>query len=201
MGANELTRRGFVEGAGLTPLFVSAATIADARAIKTAPMGNPDPYSYVDPELAGPLRNWPGGFDAPNASNLASMRAGDGPDSSKLNAPELQPRNAKIPGRAGAADIPVLIIDPKLDQKNKPAVLYIHGGGYVLGSADGNLRTAQDIAHGTDSLVVSVDYTLAPEAKFPISLEQNYAALAWLHKNAGQLGVDVETSQLLGGAT
>ena len=164
-------------------------------------MGNPDPYSYVDPELAGPLRNWPGGFDAPNASNLASMRAGDGPDSSKRNAPELQPRNAKIPGRAGAADIPVLIIDPKLDQKNKPAVLYIHGGGYVLGSADGNLQDREDIAHGTDSLVVSVDYTLAPEAKFPISLEQNYAALAWLHKNAGQLGVDVETSQLLGGAT
>ena len=153
-------------------------------------MGSQDPFSYVDPELAGPLRNWPGSFDAPNARNLASMRAGDGPDSLGLTAPEFQPRRTKIPGRAGAADIPVLIIDPKPDQRNKPAVLYIHGGGYILGSADSNLRNAQDIAQGTDSLVVSVDYTLAPEAKFPISLEQNYAALAWLHKNAGQLGVD-----------
>ena len=153
-------------------------------------MGSQDPFSYVDPELAGPLRNWPGSFDAPNARNLASMRAGDGPDSLGLAAPEFQPRRTKIPGRAGAADIPVLIIDPKPDQRNKPAVLYIHGGGYILGSADSNLRNAQDIAQGTDSLVVSVDYTLAPEAKFPISLEQNYAALAWLHKNAGQLGVD-----------
>ena len=153
-------------------------------------MGSQDPFSYVDPELAGPLRNWPGSFDAPNARNLASMRAGDGPDSLGLTAPEFQPRRTKIPGRAGAADSPVLIIDPKPDQRNKPAVLYIHGGGYILGSADSNLRNAQDIAQGTDSLVVSVDYTLAPEAKFPISLEQNYAALAWLHKNAGQLGVD-----------
>ena len=190
MGENQWTRRGFVESAGLTTLLVSAATAADARTAKAASAPNPDPYSYVEPELAGPLRNWPGGFEAPNAGNLASMRAASGPDSPGLTAPELQPRKMKVPGRAGAADIPILIIDPKPDQKNKSAVVYIHGGGYVLGSADGNLRNAQDIAQGTDSLVVSVDYTLAPEAVFPASLEQNYAALAWLHQNAGQLGVN-----------
>jgi acetyl esterase/lipase len=183
-----MTRRGFVESAGLTPLLVSAP--ADARTIKAVSAGNPDPYAYVDPELAGPLRNWPGGFDAPDARNLASMRAADGPIGPGLSAPEFQPRKAKVPGRAGTPDVPILIIDPKPDQKNKSAVLYIHGGGYVLGTADSNLRNAQEIAQGTDSLVVSVDYALAPEAKFPISLEQNYAGLAWLHKNAGQLGVD-----------
>jgi acetyl esterase/lipase len=191
MGTNEWTRRGFVERAGLTSLLVSAATAAGAQNMKAASVGNQDPFAYVDPELAGPLRNWPGGFDAPNARNLASMRAADSPIGAGFNAPELQPRRAKVPGRAGTPDVPILIIDPKPDQKNKPAVLYIHGGGYVLGSADLNLRNAQDIAQGTDSLVVSVDYTLAPEAVFPAAREQNYAALAWLHQNAGQLGVDV----------
>jgi acetyl esterase/lipase len=190
VGTNELTRRGFVERAGLTPLLVSAAAAADVRNVKAAPADNQDPFAYVDPELAGPLRNWPGGFDAPSARNLAAMRAGDSPIGPGLSAPELQPRRATVSGRAGATDIPILIIDPKPDQRNKPAVVYIHGGGYVLGSADLNLRNAQDIAQGTDSLVVSVDYKLAPEAVFPAALEQNYAALAWLHQNAGQLGVD-----------
>jgi acetyl esterase/lipase len=190
MGTNKLTRRGFVEGAGLTPLLMSAAAAADAGTAKAAQAGNQDPFAYVDPELAGPLRNWPGGFDAPNAQNLAAMRAGDSPIGPGMSAPELQPRKAKVPGRGGAADIPILIIDQRPDQKNKTAVLYIHGGGYVLGSADTNLRNAQDIAQGTDSLVVSVDYTLAPEAVFPTALEQNYAALGWLHQNAGQLGAD-----------
>ena len=58
------------------------------------------------------------------------------------------------------------------------------------GRADNSIRLPQDIAQATGGMVVSVDYTLAPEAVFPKSLEQNYAALAWLHKNAGQSGVD-----------
>jgi acetyl esterase/lipase len=57
---------------------------------------------------------------------------------------------------------------------------------------------AQDIAQGTDSMVVSVDYTLSPEAHFPKSLEQNYAALAWLHKNGGQFGVDPARLAVMG---
>ncbi len=192
MGTPELTRRGFVGRAGLAPLLVSAASVQNAQA---APAGNIDPYAYVDPELAAPLKNWPGGFDAPNAGNLAAMRARDAL-SPTLSAPELQPRKAKVPGRGG--DVAVLIIDPKPAQKNKPAVIYIHGGGYVLGTAGTSVRLAQEIAKSTEGLVVSVDYTLAPEAVFPTSLEQNYAALAWLHKNAGQLGVDAAKIAICG---
>jgi acetyl esterase/lipase len=198
MGTKDLTRRDFIESVGMTSLLASTAIVADARNASAAPTASPDPFAYVDPELAGPLRNWPGSFVAPNARNLASMRAGDGPDSPGLKAPELQPRRMKVPARSGSTDVPILIIDQKPDQRNKPAVVYIHGGGYILGSADSNLRTAQDIAHGTDSLVVSVDYKLAPEAVFPTALEQNYAALAWLHQNAGQLGVDAARIAICG---
>ena len=71
-------------------------------------------------------------------------------------------------------------------------------GGYVVGRADTNIQLAQDIAQGTGSMVVSVDYTLAPEAHFPKSLDQNYAALSWLHKNAGQFGVDPARIAVMG---
>ena len=87
---------------------------------------------------------------------------------------------------------------PKPGGKNRPATVYVHGGGYVLGSAATNLQLAQDIAQATQSLVVSVDYTLAPEAVFPIAREQNYAALAWVHENAQKLGVDRSRIAVMG---
>jgi len=179
------TRRGFVGSAAMAPLLLGAATQAGAQAV--AATINPDPYSYVDPELAVALRKFPGDLATPNAGNLAALRAGDR-NSSVSDAPELQPRKASVPGPGG--DVPVLIVDPKPGAKNRPATIYIHGGGYVVGRADTNIQLAQDIAQAIDSMVVSVDYTLAPEAHFPQSLEQNYAALAWLHKNAAQFGVD-----------
>lgn len=169
----------------MAPLLLGAAAGAQTSAISV----NPDPYSYVDPQLAVPLRNWPANATPVDAGNLAALRAGDA-NSSASNAPALQPRKATVPGRAGAPNVSVLIIDPTPDGRNRPATIYIHGGGYVLGTAATNLRLAQDIAQATSSLVISVDYTLAPEAKFPVSLEQNYATLAWLHNNADQFGVD-----------
>jgi len=180
----------------MTPFLIGAAMAADARAIAAA-ADNTDPYSYVDPELAAALKKFPQSGEAPNASNLAAWRAGD-TNSSASTAPELQPKKAMVPGPGGQGEVPVLIIDPKPDQRNRPATIYIHGGGFIVGRADTNLRLAQDIAQSTQSLVVSVDYTLAPEAKFPISLEQNYAALAWLHEQASRLGIDRERIAIMG---
>ena len=194
---NKFTRRGFIERAGMAPLLAGAAAAADARTIVAA-AENPDPYSYVDPELAAALKKFPQSGEAPSASNLAAWRAGDTNSGSVSSAPELQPRKAMVPGPVGQAEVPVLIFDPKPGQRNRPATLYIHGGGFIVGRADTNLRLPQDIAQSTQSLVVSVDYTLAPEAVFPIALEQNYAALAWLHEQAQQLGIDPERIAVMG---
>jgi hypothetical protein len=101
MGTRELTRRGFIESVGMTSLLASTAIVAGARNANAASTANQDLFAYVDPELAGPLRNWPGSFEAPNARNLASMRAGDGPGSPELNAPELQPRRTQSAIRRG----------------------------------------------------------------------------------------------------
>jgi acetyl esterase/lipase len=141
----------------------------------------------IDPAYAEAVRKFSGNLGAPNAHDLAVLRAG-AKSRSTSDAPGLQPRRAAVPGPGG--DVPVLIIDPRPGMRSRPATIYIHGGGYVMGRADTTIHRAQDIAQATDSMVVSVDYTLAPEAVFPKALEQNYAVLAWLHKNGGQFGVD-----------
>jgi len=118
MKSAPLTRRGFVKNAAMSPLMLSAAMSAEAWAA-----GNFDPWSNVDPELAAALKKFPQNVEAPNARNLAASRAGDvaGPAS---KAPELQPRKTTVPG-PGGKNVPVLIIDPKLGGKNRPATIDI----------------------------------------------------------------------------
>jgi len=145
-----------------------------------------DPYAGADPELAAALRVFPL-LETPTSDNLSTLRAANR-NRSISAAPELQPRQAVARGPAG--DVPVLIFDPKPHLRDRPATIYIHGGGFIMGRADTTLQRAQDIAQATDGMVVSVDYLLAPEAPFPAALEQNLAVLAWLHENAGRFGVD-----------
>jgi len=70
------------------------------------------------------------------------------------------------------------------------AYLHIHGGGYVIGSADMTAPQSKAIAAALGCFVVSVDYRLAPETAFPGAVEDCYAALKWLHGQAAALGVD-----------
>jgi acetyl esterase/lipase len=69
-------------------------------------------------------------------------------------------------------------------------LLHIHGGGFVVSRAKDSLRTIQDMAVRHDCVVVTVDYRLAPETRFPGSLEDIYTALRWVHHRAKDLGVD-----------
>ena len=71
-----------------------------------------------------------------------------------------------------------------------PAVLYIHSGGFVFGSIEAEHTHAAGLALGTDSLVVSVDYRLAPEHRYPAALEDCYAALEWIAAACVELEVN-----------
>jgi acetyl esterase/lipase len=91
----------------------------------------------------------------------------------------------------GSPDVRVWIVDRRTQRTvPTPAVLHLHGGGYIGSSAALMFPTLKQLSTTLDCLVVSVDYRLAPETPFPGSLEDNYAALAWLHANAKELGVD-----------
>ncbi|MFI7618735.1 alpha/beta hydrolase [Nonomuraea terrae] len=98
----------------------------------------------------------------------------------------LRVRDTVVPG----PDVPVRIYTPVRGDRPLPALLYIHGGNYVLGNLEMSHVMLMDLALATQAVIVSVDYRLAPENPFPAGLEDCYAALAWLTENAADLDVD-----------
>lgn len=92
-----------------------------------------------------------------------------------------------IPGPQG--EIPIRIYADR-GTRNRPAVLYYHGGGWVLGNLDTHDKVTRYLAAGSSCVVVSVNYRLAPEHPFPAAVEDAYAALQWVSTNAETIGVD-----------
>jgi acetyl esterase len=70
-----------------------------------------------------------------------------------------------------------------------PALLYVHGGGWVLGDLESHDDVCRSLAHRTPCVVVSVDYRLSPEAKFPVPLDDCETALKWTVEHAAELGI------------
>jgi len=85
--------------------------------------------------------------------------------------------------------LPVRIYTP-CDRDELPLVLYIHGGGWVVGSIETHDNVCRKLANLAGAIVVSVGYRLAPENKFPAGLEDVYAALQWISTEASALGGD-----------
>jgi acetyl esterase/lipase len=97
-----------------------------------------------------------------------------------------------VPGPAGAPDVLVRVYVPDERPTPSPALLDIHGGGFVMGSMAMEHAGALSFARTLGVVVVAVEYRLAPEHPFPAGLEDCYAALQWLHRSAGELQVDPE---------
>ncbi len=126
-------------------------------------------------------------------SDLANARAEMAAAAS--SAPPREPsvpltaRDRTVPGPAGSPDVRVRVYAPASRADTLPGLLYVHGGGFVLGSIDSDGR-AQELAAAAQAVVVSVDYRLAPESPFPAGLHDCLAALTYLAKNAAELGID-----------
>ncbi len=71
-----------------------------------------------------------------------------------------------------------------------PVIVYYHGGGHVIGSLDTHDFIARNLCAGAEALLASVDYRMGPEHKFPAAVDDCFAALQWVHANAGSLGAD-----------
>jgi acetyl esterase/lipase len=102
----------------------------------------------------------------------------------------LEIRNVTVPGPEGGPDVPVRVYAPAEHSGNLPGLVYIHGGGFILGSLDQVDPLAKLLADELSMVVVSVDYRLAPENRFPDGLEDCYAALQWTAAKASDLGID-----------
>ncbi|MBI3744530.1 MAG: alpha/beta hydrolase [Chloroflexi bacterium] len=103
--------------------------------------------------------------------------------------PEMvKTEDRKVPGPNG--DISVRIYTPKTGAAPRPVLVWFHGGGWVLGSLRMGDPVCREIANAAGCTVVSVDYRLAPEHKFPAPVEDCYAATGWVAKNAASFGGD-----------
>jgi acetyl esterase len=104
--------------------------------------------------------------------------------------PDVAAEDRRVPGPRG--EIPVRVYTPTEARASaRPVLVYYHGGGFVLGSIASHDSVCRALAVGADALVVSVDYRLAPEHKFPAGVEDAVAAFRWVAREAaGALGGD-----------
>ncbi len=102
--------------------------------------------------------------------------------------PEVaQVRDERIPV-GGGATIAARVLVP--DGAPRGVIVYLHGGGWVIGAIDEFDALGRRMAQRTGAAVVLVDYRLAPEHRFPVAVDDSWAAMAWLAAHAGTLGLD-----------
>jgi acetyl esterase/lipase len=97
-----------------------------------------------------------------------------------------------IPGPADAPKLRLRLYQPESADRPASALLWLHGGGYVMGRPTMDDRRCLNYVRGLGITVASVDYRLAPKHPFPAALDDAYAALQWLAAQADELGLDPE---------
>src|SRR4051795_7565869 len=99
---------------------------------------------------------------------------------------------------ADVGDVPVRIVRPAGAEGALPVILYMHGGGWVLGNAGTHDRLVRELAVGVGAAVVFVEYDRAPEARYPVAIEQAYATARWITHEGQAEGLDASRLAIAG---
>jgi acetyl esterase len=105
-----------------------------------------------------------------------------------ITKPDVVSTWTNVPTAGG--HVAVRIVRPVGSLGSLPAVLYLHGGGWVLGSSATHDRLVRELAVGADAAIVFVEYDRAPEARYPLALEQADAVARWVHEQGDAVGLD-----------
>ncbi|MET0518127.1 MAG: alpha/beta hydrolase [Burkholderiaceae bacterium] len=105
-------------------------------------------------------------------------------------APLARIENLELPGPAGPLSARLYAPQAREDGPALPLLLYLHGGGFTIGSLETHDSLCRQLALRSGAAVVSLDYRLAPEHRFPAAVDDSWAAMAWLAVNAASLGLD-----------
>jgi hypothetical protein len=123
-----------------------------------------------------------------------------------LTVPEGEPEsvgqviNTEITGPNGP--IAIRVYEPADDgssENPQPALVFFHGGGWVIGEIATHDLACRALANAADCIVASVAYRLAPEERFPVALEDCYAATAWLAGGPNLDGLEIDTNRIVVG--
>ena len=96
-------------------------------------------------------------------------------------------KDIRIPAADGTP-LPARLYAPSLDVL--PVLLYLHGGGFVIGNLETHDSLCRQLALRSGAAVIALDYRLAPEHRFPVAVEDSWAAMEWLAKHGTTLGLD-----------
>jgi acetyl esterase/lipase len=110
--------------------------------------------------------------------------------------PDVDETWITVPAEVG--DVRVRIVTPVGATGALPAVLYVHGGGWVLGNAGTHDRLVRELAVGANAAVVFVEYDRSPEARFPVAIEQAYATARWIVRDGSTQGLDASRLAVAG---
>lgn len=144
----------------------------------------------LDPQIAAILEtlNATASLDLSTVSPVIMRQMFEQLDEARVEGePVAEVAERTIPGPAG--DLTVRIYTP-FGNGPSPVLTYFHGGGFVLCSLDSHDSICRVLTNAAHCTVVSVDYRLAPEAKFPSGLEDCFAATRWVAENAAEIGAD-----------
>ena len=99
---------------------------------------------------------------------------------------------------AAVGDVRVRIVRPQGASGTLPVVVYMHGGGWILGNAGTHDRLVRELAVGARAAVAFVEYTPSPEARYPVAIEQGYATAQWITRDGAARGLDASRMAVAG---
>ncbi|KQU44238.1 esterase [Rhodococcus sp. Leaf278] len=147
-------------------------------------------FPTLDPEFAAAVTMLPNVDFGDLPSTRSTYEALVGSALADLSMDGVSLRELAVPGSDGAPDVGVRLFTPEHSEVPLPVLMWIHGGGFVCGTAASSDPFCVDVVRGLGVAVASVEYRLAPETPFPGPVDDCYAALTYVHSHADELGVD-----------
>lgn len=158
----------------------------------------------IDPELRFPAKLFGLLFGKNGRTSEAQVRSAKTPLA--MRAVGMLPlRGVSVANRsirrADGTELKVIVATRSASTRtDRPGILWIHGGGYSIGTARGELLAIKEFLDLTDAVFVSPDYRLSTEAPYPAALDDSYLALLWLKEHAAELGVRTDQIIVAGGS-
>ncbi|TFV81799.1 alpha/beta hydrolase [Microbacterium sp. dk485] len=152
------------------------------------PVLEPDAQAFAD-AAATPPRLADLGVDGARAL-LDSVQA------EPVDKPDVDEEWITVPADVG--DVRVRVVTPPGAHEPLPVLLYVHGGGWVLGNAGTHDRLVRELAVGADAAIVFVEYDRSPEARYPVAIEQAYATARWIVRHGVEKGLDTRRVAVAG---
>ncbi|MEV6897067.1 alpha/beta hydrolase [Amycolatopsis sp. NPDC051372] len=133
-------------------------------------------------------------FELPPAEG---RKAVDGVQDGPVEMPPADIEVVQVPGGPNG-DVEVRIVKPQGVTGPLPILVYVHGAGWVFGGFHTHERLVRELAAGTGAAVVFSEYSLSPEARYPVAIEENYAVAKWAVEHGAEKGLDTSRVAIAG---